>query len=251
MRRTQPARCMQPAPYMSAAPGAPCVSSALYSTLSHKPTALQELVVASELISYYDVSGCYILRPWAFAMWEVVQRWFDDQIKALGVQVRGCGACNCAVHACLHVRSYDAGAEAAHGPHTTDRTHTHRAHHTPHSCKHTQNAYFPLFITEDVLNTEKDHVEGFAPEVAWVTRSGNTPMEKPIAIRPTSETVRSVCVHLCWMCVAGVGFLQRQRTDGNTPMEKPIAIRPTSETVRRCVDVSGPARTYTLQSFAD
>lgn len=53
-----------------------------------------------------------------------------------------------------------------------------------------QNAYFPLFITEDVLNTEKDHVEGFAPEVAWVTRYGNTEMEKPIAIRPTSETVR-------------------------------------------------------------
>jgi prolyl-tRNA synthetase len=46
-----------------------------------------ELVVASELISYYDVSGCYILRPWAFSMWEVVQRWFDDNIKKLGVQV--------------------------------------------------------------------------------------------------------------------------------------------------------------------
>jgi hypothetical protein len=39
--------------------------------------------------SYYDVSGCYILRPWAFSMWEVVQRWFDDNIKKLGVQVRG------------------------------------------------------------------------------------------------------------------------------------------------------------------
>ena len=35
-----------------------------------------------------------------------------------------------------------------------------------------QNAYFPMFITEDVLNTEKDHVEGFAPEVAWVTKAG-------------------------------------------------------------------------------
>ncbi len=34
-----------------------------------------ELVVAAELISYYDVSGCYILRPWAYAMWEVVQGW--------------------------------------------------------------------------------------------------------------------------------------------------------------------------------
>ncbi|GLC45746.1 hypothetical protein PLESTB_000502900 [Pleodorina starrii] len=96
-----------------------------------------ELVVASELISYYDVSGCYILRPWAYAMWEVVQGWFDKRIKQLGVQ----------------------------------------------------NSYFPLFITEDVLNTEKDHVEGFAPEVAWVTKYGNSTMEKPIAIRPTSETV--------------------------------------------------------------
>ncbi|GFH14794.1 prolyl-tRNA synthetase [Haematococcus lacustris] len=81
--------------------------------------------------------GCYILRPSAFAIWEFITRFFDDAIKAMGVQ----------------------------------------------------NAYFPLFITEDVLNTEKDHVEGFAPEVAWVTRCGNTEMDKPIAIRPTSETV--------------------------------------------------------------
>lgn len=64
-------------------------------------------MISSEMISYYDVSGCYILRPWAYAIWEVIQRWFDDRIKALGVQ----------------------------------------------------NAYFPLFITEDVLNMEKDHVE--------------------------------------------------------------------------------------------
>lgn len=80
------------------------------------PNWYSELVVSSELISYYDVSGCYILRPWAFSMWEVVQRWFDDNIKKLGVQ----------------------------------------------------NAYFPMFITEDVLNTEKDHVEGFAPEVRYI-----------------------------------------------------------------------------------
>lgn len=52
-----------------------------------------------------------------------------------------------------------------------------------------QNAYFPLFITEDVLMTEKEHVEGFAPEVAWVTKSGSSEMDRPIAIRPTSETV--------------------------------------------------------------
>lgn len=96
-----------------------------------------QVVVDSEMISYYDVSGCYILRPWSFAIWDEIKNWFDSQIKALGVQ----------------------------------------------------NAYFPLFITEDVLNTEKDHVEGFAPEVAWVTRSGQSELDRPIAIRPTSETV--------------------------------------------------------------
>ena len=83
-------------------------------------------------------TGCYILRPWSFAIWDAIQTWLDAQIKALGVQ----------------------------------------------------NAYFPLFITEDKLLKEKDHVEGFAPEVAWVTRSGDSELDRPIAIRPTSETVR-------------------------------------------------------------
>jgi prolyl-tRNA synthetase len=52
-----------------------------------------------------------------------------------------------------------------------------------------ENAYFPCFVSEKVLNAEKDHIEGFAPEVAWVTRSGNSELEEPIAVRPTSETV--------------------------------------------------------------
>ncbi len=46
-----------------------------------------------------------------------------------------------------------------------------------------------MFVTEASLNKEKDHVEGFAPEVAWVTRSGQTDLAEPIAIRPTSETI--------------------------------------------------------------
>lgn len=96
-----------------------------------------QVVVETEMISYYDVSGCYILRPYSFAIWDEIKNWFDARIKELGVQ----------------------------------------------------NAYFPLFITEDVLMTEKEHVEGFAPEVAWVTRSGSSELERPIAIRPTSETV--------------------------------------------------------------
>ena len=145
-----------------------------------------EALLASEMVSYYDVSGCYILRPWSFSVWESIQSWFDGKIKESGVK----------------------------------------------------NAYFPLFITEDRLNTEKDHVEGvrrffilfssslvgkrrlkrkergggtlssqltlfplfflfffyqktnqFSAEVAWVTKSGKSELDRPIAIRPTSETV--------------------------------------------------------------
>lgn len=38
------------------------------------------------MIDYYDISGCYILRPWAFSIWEQIQGWFDSEIKSLGVK---------------------------------------------------------------------------------------------------------------------------------------------------------------------
>ncbi len=52
-----------------------------------------------------------------------------------------------------------------------------------------QNSYFPLFIPEKLLKKESDHVEGFAPEVAWVTHAGDTKLNEKLAIRPTSETI--------------------------------------------------------------
>ncbi|WP_049987772.1 proline--tRNA ligase [Halobellus rufus] len=52
-----------------------------------------------------------------------------------------------------------------------------------------QNAYFPLFIPESYLEREKDIVEGFDPEVAWVERAGNQELEEPLAVRPTSESI--------------------------------------------------------------
>ena len=52
-----------------------------------------------------------------------------------------------------------------------------------------QNAYFPLFIPEDLLNKEKEHVEGFSPEVAWVTHAGKSKLDQRLAVRPTSETI--------------------------------------------------------------
>eukprot|EP01111_Echinosteliopsis_oligospora_P000710 TRINITY_DN1083_c0_g1_i1.p1 TRINITY_DN1083_c0_g1~~TRINITY_DN1083_c0_g1_i1.p1 ORF type:complete len:580 (+),score=222.95 TRINITY_DN1083_c0_g1_i1:83-1822(+) len=94
-------------------------------------------LLKSEMIEYYDISGCYILRPWAYAIWEQIQSFFDSEIKKLGVQ----------------------------------------------------NAYFPLLVSEKALNSEKDHIEGFAPEVAWVTKSGQSNLNEPVAIRPTSETI--------------------------------------------------------------
>lgn len=52
-----------------------------------------------------------------------------------------------------------------------------------------KNAYFPLLIPESLLKKEQEHVEGFSPEVAWVTRAGNSELDEKLAIRPTSETV--------------------------------------------------------------
>src|SRR5438132_6536787 len=52
-----------------------------------------------------------------------------------------------------------------------------------------ENAYFPLLIPRSFLEREAEHVKGFAPEVAWVTRGGGEELEEPLAIRPTSETI--------------------------------------------------------------
>jgi prolyl-tRNA synthetase len=52
-----------------------------------------------------------------------------------------------------------------------------------------QNAYFPLLIPESLLQLEADHVEGFAPECAWVTEGGREKLEERFAIRPTSEAI--------------------------------------------------------------
>ncbi len=52
-----------------------------------------------------------------------------------------------------------------------------------------KNAYFPLLIPENLLNKESKHVEGFSPEVAWVTHTGKSKLSERLAIRPTSETI--------------------------------------------------------------
>lgn len=56
-----------------------------------------------------------------------------------------------------------------------------------------KNCYFPLLIPESLLTKEKEHVEGFAPEVAWVTQGGNETLGERLCVRPTSETI------ICYM----------------------------------------------------
>ena len=56
-----------------------------------------------------------------------------------------------------------------------------------------QNVCMPMFISESLLNKEKDHVEGFAPEVAWVTHGGSEELQERLCVRPTSETL--FCEH--------------------------------------------------------
>lgn len=96
-----------------------------------------QVLTKGDMLDYYDISGCYILKPASQYIWDEIRAWFDAKIKAMGVK----------------------------------------------------NCSFPLFVSEDVLNKEKSHIEGFAAEVAWVTHGGSTKLEKKIAIRPTSETV--------------------------------------------------------------
>ncbi|KAL4577223.1 hypothetical protein LXL04_013328 [Taraxacum kok-saghyz] len=96
-----------------------------------------EVVVNGEMIEYYEIHGCYILRPWTMSIWEMIQTYFDAEIKKMKIKT----------------------------------------------------CYFPLFVSNTVLQKEKDHIEGFAPEVAWVTRSGDSvfPCKKQGRIRSNAK----------------------------------------------------------------
>jgi prolyl-tRNA synthetase len=96
-----------------------------------------DVVRRAELADYTEVKGCMAIRPYGYAIWELIQQAFDRRFKETG-----------------HV-----------------------------------NAYFPLFIPSGLLMKEKEHVEGFAPQVAWVTRGGDEELAEPLVVRPTSEVI--------------------------------------------------------------
>src|SRR3979411_2023624 len=97
------------------------------------------VVRKAEMADWSGIRGMMVVRPYGWAMWETIQRAFDDMIK-----------------------------ESGH-----------------------ENWAFPLLIPREYLMKEAEHIEGFAPEVAWVTRAGagNEELEEPLAVRPTSESI--------------------------------------------------------------
>ncbi|MGV8141250.1 MAG: proline--tRNA ligase [Candidatus Woesearchaeota archaeon] len=97
----------------------------------------QQCILKGELIEYGPVSGCMVIRPYAYSIWESVQDFFNIEIRKMGIQ----------------------------------------------------NAYFPMLIPENLFKKEAEHVEGFTPEVAWVTQGGDSVLPERLAIRPTSETI--------------------------------------------------------------
>ena len=96
-----------------------------------------DVVRRAELADYSPVKGSMVIRPYGYAIWELMQAALDARFKATG-----------------HV-----------------------------------NAYFPLFIPESLLRKEAAHVDGFAPQVAWVTRGGDEELEERLVVRPTSEAI--------------------------------------------------------------
>ncbi len=96
-----------------------------------------DVIRRAELADYSPVKGSMVIRPYGYAIWELMQAELDRRFKATG-----------------HV-----------------------------------NAYFPLFIPESLLRKEAAHVEGFAPQVAWVTRGGDEDLEERLVVRPTSEAI--------------------------------------------------------------
>ena len=96
-----------------------------------------DVIRKAEMADYTMVRGCMAIRPYGYAVWELIHDALDRRLKETGHQ----------------------------------------------------NAYFPLFIPKSLLEKEAEHVEGFAPQVAWVTRGGEEELEEPLAVRPTSEAI--------------------------------------------------------------
>ncbi|CEQ43146.1 SPOSA6832_05048, partial [Sporobolomyces salmonicolor] len=151
----------------------------------------QQVLIKGEMLDYYDISGCYILKPWSYGIWQEIQ---SAPIPFSSISRLDLTFLPFLQPGSIATCSFPA-PQACRNEVLTRRGACSKA-------LGVNNAYFPMFVSATVLEREKDHIEGFAPEVAWVTKarwkltavwsnegSGKSDLEVPIAIRPTSETV--------------------------------------------------------------
>ena len=96
-----------------------------------------DVCLKAELVDYSGIKGCFIMRPYGYAIWENIQQILDGMFKRDGHE----------------------------------------------------NVAMPMLIPESLLQKEKDHVEGFAPECAWVTMGVSEELPERLCVRPTSETL--------------------------------------------------------------
>lgn len=96
-----------------------------------------QCVLKSGIADYSPTKGFIILRPYGYAIWEIIKEILDEELKKTGHK----------------------------------------------------NAFLPVLIPESLLTKEKDHFDGFLPEVFWVTKSGDCDLGEKLAVRPTSETL--------------------------------------------------------------
>jgi len=96
-----------------------------------------QCVLKSSIVDYSPSKGFIILRPYGYAIWEIIKEFLDYELKKTGHK----------------------------------------------------NGFLPVLIPESLLTKEKDHFDGFMPEVFWVTKSGDSDLTEKLAVRPTSETL--------------------------------------------------------------
>lgn len=96
-----------------------------------------QCVLKSGIADYSPTKGFIILRPYGYAIWEIIREILDEELKKTGHK----------------------------------------------------NGFLPVLIPESLLTKEKDHFDGFLPEVFWVTKSGDCDLGEKLAVRPTSETL--------------------------------------------------------------
>lgn len=96
-----------------------------------------QILLQGNMMDYYDVSGCIIMKPSSMFIWNQIKDFFNKKIADLNVD----------------------------------------------------ECYFPMLLTKDSIEKEKQHLENFSPELAWITKCGDSNIDSPVAVRPTSEAI--------------------------------------------------------------